>query len=81
MVLVEVGAGSLRRNNYDPRNNEVSLKMYLDTIEGLIATYQQRMCRYYNNKVYARPFKVGNLILRKLMPYMKVFSHRAFGAN
>lgn len=37
MVLVEVGAGSLRRNNYDPRNNEVSLKMYLDTIEGLIA--------------------------------------------
>ncbi|WOH00578.1 hypothetical protein DCAR_0519944 [Daucus carota subsp. sativus] len=33
MVPVEVGAGSFRRDNYDPENNEVNHRLYLGLIE------------------------------------------------
>lgn len=62
--------------------------LYLDMIEELradsqmkLASYQQRVRRYYNNKVKARPFKVGDLVLRKVIPNTKVLAHGAFGAN
>lgn len=46
-----------------------------------LAAYQQRTRKYYNNKVRRRPLKAGDLILRKMMPNMKVPGHGVFGAN
>ena len=46
-----------------------------------LAAYQQRTKRYFNNKVCARPLKVGDLVLRRMMPNMKVPGHGAFEAN
>ncbi|XP_074342869.1 uncharacterized protein LOC141680581 [Apium graveolens] len=88
MVPVEVGAGSFRRDNYDSEANEVNHRLYLDMIEETredaqirVAAYQQRTARHYNSKVKARTFKVGDLVLRGVMPNTKVVSHGVFGAN
>ncbi|XP_074342126.1 uncharacterized protein LOC141679553 [Apium graveolens] len=88
MVPVEVGAGSFRRDNYDSEENEVNHRLYLDKVEETredaqirVAVYQQMTARHYNSKVKARTFKVGDLVLRRVMPNTKVVSHRVFGAN
>ncbi|XP_074323174.1 uncharacterized protein LOC141660109 [Apium graveolens] len=88
MVPVEVGAGFFRRDNYDSEANEVNHWLYLDMIEETreeaqirIAAYQQRTARHYNSKVRARTFKVGDLVLRRVMPNTKMVSHGVFGAN
>ena len=88
MVPVEVGAGSFRRDNYDPENNEVNHRLYLDLIEEVrdtaqlkLAAYQQRTRKYFDKKVRARPLKTGDLVLRKMMPNMRVPAHGAFGAK
>lgn len=79
MVPVEVGAGSFRRDNYDAKNNEVNHRIYLDLIEEVrdtaqlkLAAYQQRTHKYFDKKVRARPLKVRDLVLRKMMPNMRV---------
>ena len=38
-----------------------------DTIEQRLARYQDRMTKHYNSQVQRRDFKVGDLILRKVM--------------
>ncbi|KAK1398908.1 hypothetical protein POM88_008771 [Heracleum sosnowskyi] len=88
MLPVEIGAGSFRRDNYDPGNNEVNHRLYLDLVEEVrataqlkLATYQQRTRKYFDDKVRARPLKVGSLVLRRMMPNMKVHGHGVFGAN
>ncbi|XP_074374513.1 uncharacterized protein LOC141714916 [Apium graveolens] len=88
MVLVEVGARSFRRDNYDIEENEVNHRLYMGMIEEtredaqiMIAAYQQRTTRHYNSKVRAWTFKVGDLVLRRVMPNTKVVSHGVFGAN
>ncbi|XP_074378305.1 uncharacterized protein LOC141719836 [Apium graveolens] len=88
MVPVEVWAGSFRRDNYDSEENEVNHRLYLDMIEETredalirIEAYQQRTASYYNSKVRAWTFKVGDLVLRRVMPNTKVVSHGVFGAN
>ncbi|XP_074369100.1 uncharacterized protein LOC141708818 [Apium graveolens] len=88
MVLFEVGACSFRRDNYDSEANEVNHRLYLDMIEETredaqirIAAYQQRTTRHYNSKVRAHTFKVGDLVLRRVMLNTKVVSHRVFGVN
>ncbi|XP_074377404.1 uncharacterized protein LOC141718934 [Apium graveolens] len=82
MVPVEVGEGSFRRDNYDSQENEVNHRLYLDMIEETredaqirVAAYQQWIARHYNSKVRARTFKVGDLVLRRVMPNTKVVSH------
>ncbi|XP_074376654.1 uncharacterized protein LOC141718174 [Apium graveolens] len=88
MVSFEVGARSFRRDNYDSVANEVNHRLYLDMIEKTqedaqirVAAYQQRTTRHYNSKVIARTFKVGDLVLRRVMPNTKVVSHGVFGGN
>ncbi|XP_074370785.1 uncharacterized protein LOC141711948 [Apium graveolens] len=88
LVPVEVGAGSFRRDNYYSEANEVNHRLYLDMIEETwedaqirITAYQQRTTRHYNSKVRARAFKVGDLVLARVMPNTKVVSHEVFGAN
>ncbi|KAK1403386.1 hypothetical protein POM88_002991 [Heracleum sosnowskyi] len=88
MVPVEVGAGSFRIAHYDPENSEKNHRLYLDMIEEIrvdsqarLLAYHQRTARHYNHKVRARPFRVGDLVLRRVMPNTKVVNHGVFGAN
>lgn len=81
---MEIGARSFRRDNYDPLKNEVSHHLYLDLVEEVRATsqlklvaYQQRTHKYFDGKVRVRPLKVGDLVLRKMMPNMRVPGHGA----
>ena len=74
MVLIEVGAGSFRRDYFEKVNNDANQRLYLDMIEEIRATsqirlaaYQQGTARYYNSKVKAHPFQVGDLVLRKVV--------------
>ncbi|XP_063948153.1 uncharacterized protein LOC135152236 [Daucus carota subsp. sativus] len=88
MVPIEIGAGSFRRDYFDQLDNDASQRLYLDMIEEIRATsqlrlaaYQRRTARYYNNKVKAHPFQVGDLVLRKVVLNNKNPQHGVFGAN
>ncbi|XP_074326764.1 uncharacterized protein LOC141664709 [Apium graveolens] len=88
MVTVEIGAGSFRRENYDLNNNEINHRLYLDLLEEVrensqlkLAAYQQRTMKYFDKKVRARPLRVGDLVLRRMMPNMRTPGHGVFGAN
>ncbi|XP_074336120.1 uncharacterized protein LOC141673283 [Apium graveolens] len=88
MVPVEVSSGSLRRDRYMEEDSGVNQRLYLDLLEETrensqfkLATYQQRVARYYNNKVKGQMLKVGDLVLRKVMLNTKISQHGVFGAN
>ncbi|XP_074344425.1 uncharacterized protein LOC141683579 [Apium graveolens] len=88
MVPVEVGSGSLRRDCYGKKDAEVNQRLHLDLLEETrensqlrLAAYQQRAARYYNKKVKGQLLKVGDLVLRKVMPNTKNPQHEVFGAN
>lgn len=84
MVPMELGAKSFWRDEV----NEVNHKIYLDMIEETrtrahmrLVAYQQRVSKHYNMKVKARPLKVEDSVLRKVMPNTKVQGHGIFCAN
>ncbi|XP_074347542.1 uncharacterized protein LOC141686403 [Apium graveolens] len=88
MVPVEVGAGSLRRDLFVEEDAEVNQRLHLDLLEEArtnsqlkLAVYQQRIIRYFNKKVKFVPLKVGDLVLRKVMPNTKIAQHGVLGAN
>ncbi|XP_074355687.1 uncharacterized protein LOC141695329 [Apium graveolens] len=88
MVPVEVGAGSLRRDVFVEEDAEVNQRLHLDLLDEArtnaqlkLATYQQRVIRYFNKSVKSVPFKVGDLVLRKVLPNTKIAQHRLLGAN
>ncbi|XP_074327452.1 uncharacterized protein LOC141665365 [Apium graveolens] len=88
MAPVEVGSGSLRRDRYREEDAEVNQRLHLDFLEEArensqlrLATYQQRAARYYDKKVNGQLLKVGDLVLRKVMPNTKNPQHGVFGAN
>ncbi|XP_074342003.1 uncharacterized protein LOC141679401 [Apium graveolens] len=88
MVPVEVGSGSFRRDRYPEEDAEINQRLHLDLLEETrensqlrLAAYQQRAARYYNKKVKEHLLKVGDLVLRKVMPNSKNPQHGVFGAN
>ncbi|XP_074378040.1 uncharacterized protein LOC141719561 [Apium graveolens] len=88
MVPVEVGSGSLRRDHYTEDDAEVNQRLHLDLLEETrensqlrLTAYQQRTARYYNKKVKGQLLKVGDLVLRKVMPNTKNPQHGVFHAN
>ncbi|XP_074350552.1 uncharacterized protein LOC141689923 [Apium graveolens] len=88
MVPVEVGAGSLRRDLVVEEDAEVNQRLHLDLLDEArtnsqlkLAAYQQRIARYFNKKVKSVSFKVGDLVLRKVMPNTKIAQHGVLGAN
>ncbi|XP_074327500.1 uncharacterized protein LOC141665415 [Apium graveolens] len=88
MVTVEVGSWSLYRDRYAEEDAEVNQRLHLDLLEETkessqlrLATYQQRAARYYNKKVKGQLLKVGDLVLRKVMPNTKNPQYGVFGAN
>ncbi|XP_074342397.1 uncharacterized protein LOC141679939 [Apium graveolens] len=82
MVPVEVGSGSFHRDRYTEEDAEVSQRLYLDLLEETrensqlrLAAYQKRATGYYNKKVKGQLLKVGDLVLRKVMPNTKNPQH------
>ncbi|XP_074326758.1 uncharacterized protein LOC141664703 [Apium graveolens] len=85
---VEVGSGSLRRDRYTEEDAEVNQRLHLDLLEETrensqlrLVVYQQRAARYYNKKEKGQLLKVGDLVLRKVMPNTKNPQHGVFRAN
>uniref|UniRef100_A0A803PTJ4 Uncharacterized protein n=1 Tax=Cannabis sativa TaxID=3483 RepID=A0A803PTJ4_CANSA len=86
MVPVEVGAGSLRRDVFNLSENIENQLLQLDLLEEKRnqahlknAAYQQRTARYFNSKVKERTLRVGDLVLRKVIPNTKNPAHGVFG--
>ena len=71
---VEIGLPSPRTQHFNPEMNEECLRLGLDLLEEhretsrlRVAEYKNRVARYYNSRVKPRSFKVGDLVLRKVM--------------
>lgn len=54
IILVKVGSGSFRRDHYNPQENKVNHRLYLDTVEetrqdsqASLEAYHQRVARHY----------------------------------
>ncbi|XP_074376787.1 uncharacterized protein LOC141718303 [Apium graveolens] len=88
MKSVEVGVGSLRRDLFMEGNAEVNMRLHLNLLNEAImnsqlklVAYQQRIARYFNKKVKSMPYKVEDLVLKKVMPNTKITQHGVLGAN
>ena len=88
MIPVEVGMPSYRRAYFDPRHNDENLQVSLDLIEELrnsaevkVAAYQQRVAKYFNSRVKYRHFRIGDLVLRKVMNNTKELGAGPLGPN
>ena len=64
--------------NHDERRNNEAMRLHLDlldevraTAEQRLAWYQDLMAKHYNLKVRQRDFKVGDLVLWKVMSATK----------
>ncbi|GAV87662.1 hypothetical protein CFOL_v3_31088, partial [Cephalotus follicularis] len=71
MIPVKIGVHSPRVVHFNEANNEEGLRNLLDLMEYLrdkatvrVASYQQRVSRYYNKRVNPRPLREGDLVLR-----------------
>ncbi|GAV79843.1 hypothetical protein CFOL_v3_23306 [Cephalotus follicularis] len=71
MIPVEIVVHSPRVVDYNQAENEEGLRAGLDLVEELrdkasirVATYQQRVSRYYNKRVNPRPLREGDLVLK-----------------
>ena len=74
VIPAKVGLTSYRVDNHDERRNDEAIRLQLDLVDEVRATAEQRLARYqdhmvkhYNSWVRHRDFKVGDLILRKVM--------------
>ena len=69
-----MGVPSYRVSHFVPSENDVQLRLNLDLLEERrhnaslrVAAYQQTSARYFNSKVKQRGFRVGDLVLRRVM--------------
>ena len=74
MVPIEIRMSSLKRENYDPDQNNLLQRPEIDFLKEKqcdsqlwVAIYQRRTARYLNSKVKTRRFKIGDLVLRKVL--------------
>ena len=73
VILVKIDSVSLRVKHYNPRMKEEGMKLSLallqekrDDAQAMMATYQQKIARYFNEKVMPRLFKLGDWVLQKV---------------
>ena len=74
VIPAEVGLTSYRVHNHDESKNNEAIHLQLDLVDEVRATaeqrlvqYQDRMAKHYNSRVRHKDFKVGDLVLRKVM--------------
>ena len=72
VIPIELEHRTFRTTYYDEASNSDRLRANLDLIEEFhdganlrMATYRQRVARYYNSKVKTKTFKPGDLVLRR----------------
>ncbi|GKU91005.1 hypothetical protein SLEP1_g4936 [Rubroshorea leprosula] len=72
VIPVEVGLPSARSDRHDDQNNGQLLRENLDLVEEVREmarirnmAHQSRVAKFYNKRVRARQFQVGDLVLRK----------------
>ncbi|GKV23707.1 hypothetical protein SLEP1_g33406 [Rubroshorea leprosula] len=72
VIPVEIGLPSNRADRHDDLNNEQLLRENLDLVEEVREmsrirnmVHQNRVAKFYNKRVRARQFQVGDLVLRK----------------
>ena len=73
VIFEEVGVSSLRRTCYDEHSNDGGLRLapdclleVRDDVAQRMALYQERMTRYYNQRVKLKRFNLGNMVLQKV---------------
>ena len=73
VVPVEIGVSSSRRAWYDEKSNDEGLKLALDYLPEVrdgatkrMTLYQERMMRYYNQRVKLKRFNPRDIVLRKV---------------
>ena len=69
-------------------HNEEALRLNLDLLDEKhdqvlkrTEDYQRKTTRYYDQKVKPRSYKLGDLVLKKLMPARKDLTHGKLGPN
>ena len=74
VIPTEIRLISYRVDNHDEGKNDEAICLQLDlvdevraTVEQRLTRYQHRMAKHYNSRVRYRDFKVGDLVLRKVM--------------
>lgn len=82
IIPLEIGLPTMRTEAYNHEQNKERIAEHLDMIkerreQALIrlATYQQQLVRSYQKKVRERLFKVGDLVLRKVLPNARDPNH------
>ena len=88
VILVEIGLTSYRVDNHDEARNDEAIRLQLDLVDEVraiaeqrLTRYQDRMAKHYNFRVRHRDFKVGDLVLRKVMGVARDLTQRKLGPN
>ena len=78
VIPAEIGLISYRVDNHDEGRNDEAIRLQLDLVDEVramaeqrLVRYQDRMTKYYNSRVRHRDFKVGDLVLRKVMDVVR----------
>ncbi|CAL2260077.1 unnamed protein product [Prunus armeniaca] len=73
VALVEIGQPTYRTSTYEAKANDEQLALNLDFIDELRdqsnmrnVAYKQRIAKYYDSRVKARAFKLGDWVMRKI---------------
>ena len=74
VIPAEIGLTSYRVDNHDEGRNDEAIRLQLNLVDKVKTTaeqrltwYQDRMAKHYNSWVLHRDFKVGDLVLKKVM--------------
>ena len=88
IIPMEIGMSSIKRAWYDKQSNDEGLKLALDCLPEVrddaaqrMALYQERMTRYYNQRVKLKRFNLGDMVLRKVSQATKDLNEGKLGPN
>ena len=88
VIPAEMELTSYRIGNHDEARNDEAIRLQLDLVDEVkaiaeqrLARYQELMAKHYNSLVRHRDFKVGDLILRKVMGVAKDPTQGKLGPN
>ena len=88
VIPLEVGMPTTRTTEFIVETNEDSLQKDLDLLEERqdlavirLASYQQRMRREHDKNIKPRMFRVGDLVLRKVMTKTRKPNEGKLGLN
>uniref|UniRef100_A0A2N9F3W1 Uncharacterized protein n=1 Tax=Fagus sylvatica TaxID=28930 RepID=A0A2N9F3W1_FAGSY len=88
VIPLEIGMPTIRTTEFAVQTNEDNLRRDLDLVEERrelavvrLAAYQQRLKREHNKNVKTRTFRIGDLVLRKVMANTRRPNEGKLGPN